>query len=88
MHSLNEKNFKMGENENLVLKEIQKEAQEASQNLISKKSKEVYDREYSEFNLWKEKRGVHIINEDVLLAYFFNARKKCAPSHCGKNIQC
>ncbi|RZC43073.1 hypothetical protein BDFB_015025, partial [Asbolus verrucosus] len=43
-------------------------------------SKDAYEKEFEEFNAWREKRGVTLITENVLLAYFFNVKKRFAAS--------
>jgi hypothetical protein len=44
------------------------------------KSREHYEKVFSEFNDWKEERGVMTINEEVLLSYFLNLKKRYAIS--------
>jgi hypothetical protein len=36
------------------------------------KSREHYEKVFSEFNDWKEERGVMTINEEVLLSYYYS----------------
>lgn len=67
-------------NEDDPLASIAEEAQLATLNLLPEKSKKEYERQFAEFNCWREKRGVKSITEDVLLAYFYNAEKKFAAS--------
>ncbi|RZC33653.1 hypothetical protein BDFB_014932, partial [Asbolus verrucosus] len=43
-------------------------------------SKDAYEKEFEEFNAWRKKRGVTLITENVLLAYFFNVKKRFAAS--------
>jgi hypothetical protein len=50
---------------------ILEEAEEATRQLLPTKSWEHYEKVFSEFNDWKEERGVMTINEEVLLSYFF-----------------
>jgi hypothetical protein len=45
---------------------ILKEAEEATLQLLPAKSRERYEKVFSEFNEWKEKRGVKTINEEVI----------------------
>lgn len=52
------------------------EAQEATTHLLPAKSREHYEKVFAEFNQWREKRRVISINEDVMLAYFLNMKKK------------
>lgn len=59
---------------------ILQEAEEATLQLLPAKSREHYEKVFSEFNEWKEKRGVMTINEEVLLSYFLNLKKKYAIS--------
>ena len=58
--------------------EIFEEAQEATVpiGLVPDKSKKYYEKEFTEFNMWREKRQVRTINEEVMLSYFFNLKKK------------
>uniref|UniRef100_V5GRG2 Uncharacterized protein n=1 Tax=Anoplophora glabripennis TaxID=217634 RepID=V5GRG2_ANOGL len=59
--------------------EILEKANAATAGIIPEKSKSIYNKELKEFQDWKIK-GVKGVNEDVLLAYFFNLSKKLAPS--------
>jgi hypothetical protein len=52
------------------------EAQEVIQRVLPEKSKEHYEKEFSEFNKWREQRQVGVINEEVLLSYSLNIKKK------------
>jgi hypothetical protein len=54
---------------------ILEEAEEATLQLLPAKSREHYEKVFSEFNEWKEKRWVMAINEEVLLSYFLNLKK-------------
>jgi hypothetical protein len=54
---------------------ILEEAEEATLQLLPAKSREHYEKVFSEFNKWKEKRWVMAINEEVLLSYFLNLKK-------------
>lgn len=60
------------------------DAQEACLNLLPAKSKDVYNKEFADFNNWRASKRVEIINEDVLLSYFLNVRKKSASSSLWK----
>jgi hypothetical protein len=60
----------------IILEEFEK----ATLQLLPAKSREHYEKIFSEFNEWKEKRGVMTINEEVLLSYFLNLKKKYAIS--------
>jgi hypothetical protein len=53
--------------------EIFEEAQEATQRLLPEKSKEHYEKEFAEFNKWREQRQVGVINEEVMLSYFYSS---------------
>jgi uncharacterized secreted protein with C-terminal beta-propeller domain len=59
---------------------ILEEAEEATRQLLPAKSREHYEKVFSEFNDWKEERGVMTINEEVLLSYFLNLKKRYAIS--------
>lgn len=68
-------------NENQIIPEdILKEAQEATLHLLPTKSRAAYEKELTNFSEWKIRRSVHVINEEVLLAYFLNVKKKFAAS--------
>jgi hypothetical protein len=56
------------------------EAQEVIQRVLPEKSKEHYEKEFSEFNKWREQRQVGVINEEVLLSYSLNIKKKYTAS--------
>jgi hypothetical protein len=58
--------------------EIFEEAHEATQRLLPEKSKEHYEKEFAEFNKRREQRQV--INEEVMLSYFLNIKKKYTAS--------
>jgi hypothetical protein len=52
---------------------ILKEAEEATLQLLPAKSRQHYEKVFSEFNEWKEKRGVMTINEKVIdLGLYFS----------------
>jgi hypothetical protein len=51
---------------------ILEEAEEATRQLLLAKSREHYEKVFSEFNDWKEERGVMTINEEVLLWYYYS----------------
>jgi hypothetical protein len=53
-----------------IPQEIFEEAQEATQRLLPEKSKEHCEKEFAEFNKWREQRQVGVINEEVMLSYF------------------
>jgi hypothetical protein len=59
---------------------ILEEAEEATRQLLPAKSREHYEKVFSEFNDWKEERGVMTINEEVLISYFLNLKKRYAIS--------
>lgn len=68
------------EDKTRIPQEILQAAEEASLNLLPAKSKVAYNKEFGDFNQWIEKKGVSVITEDVLLAYFFTASKRLAAS--------
>lgn len=49
---------------------IAEKAKEIVLDLLPRKSRDTYHKEYENFNSWKENMGVAIINEDVVLNYF------------------
>lgn len=59
---------------------IAKDAEEVTSSLLPKKSRDAYYKEFSEFNNWRQENDVCEVSEDVLLAYFFNVKKRFAPS--------
>jgi hypothetical protein len=59
---------------------ILEEAEEATRQLLPAKFREHYEKVFSEFNDWKEERGVMTINKEVLLSYFLNLKKRYAIS--------
>lgn len=64
-----------------IPEQILEEAQKATLDLLPWKSKDAYEKVFADFNNWKEKSGVKgAINEEVLLAYFYNVNKKFAAS--------
>ncbi|KAJ3652150.1 hypothetical protein Zmor_018140 [Zophobas morio] len=65
---------------NFVPEIILQEAEEAPLQLLPAKSREQYEKVFSEFNEWKAKRGVMTINGEVLLPYFLNLKWKYAIS--------
>jgi hypothetical protein len=67
---------------------IFEEAQEASQRLLPEKSKEHYEKEFAEFNKWREQCQVRVINEEVMLSYFLNIKKNYERHQCGASILC
>ncbi|KAJ8912855.1 hypothetical protein NQ315_007987 [Exocentrus adspersus] len=56
------------------------EAQRAIFHLLPAKSRKHYEKVFAEFNEWREKRGVMTINEEVMISYFLNLKKKYAVS--------
>lgn len=71
----------VGKNQNIPA-EILAEAEQATLELLPRKSKEAYEKEFAEFINWKEKRGcvTSVITEELLLAYFLNISKRYASS--------
>ncbi|KAJ8910575.1 hypothetical protein NQ315_011244 [Exocentrus adspersus] len=65
---------------NCVPVAVFEEAQRAIFHLLPAKSREHYEKVFAEFNEWIEKRGVMTINEEVMLSYFLNLKKKYAVS--------
>ncbi|KAJ8912683.1 hypothetical protein NQ315_011043 [Exocentrus adspersus] len=61
---------------NCVPVAVFEEAQRAIFHLLPAKSREHYEKVFAEFNEWSEKRRVMTINEEVMLSYFFNLKKK------------
>ncbi|KAJ8912672.1 hypothetical protein NQ315_011031 [Exocentrus adspersus] len=59
---------------------ILKKAKKATQNLLPKKSKEVYSSEYEKFINWMTENCVEHISETVLLGYFSDLSEKFSPS--------
>jgi hypothetical protein len=60
---------------------ILKEAEEATLQLLPAKSRQHYEKVFSEFNEWREKWEVMTINEEVLLSYFLNLKKYAISFH-------
>lgn len=50
--------------------ELRKTAQEAINNLLPKKSREVYEKDFQRFELWCTTHDVQVITENIMLAYF------------------
>ena len=50
---------------------IANKAKEIVLDLLPVKSRAIYQKEYDVFNEWKDKNGVFVVNEDVLLSYLF-----------------
>ncbi|KAJ8923872.1 hypothetical protein NQ315_006648, partial [Exocentrus adspersus] len=65
---------------NCVPVAVFEEARRAIFHLLPAKSREHYEKVFAEFNEWREKRGVMTINEEVMLSYFLNLKKKYAVS--------
>jgi hypothetical protein len=63
---------------------ILEEAEEATFQLLPAKSREHYEKVFSEFNEWKEIGGVMTINDEVLLSYFLNLKKYAISSMWSK----
>ncbi|KAJ8912814.1 hypothetical protein NQ315_014397 [Exocentrus adspersus] len=59
---------------------ILKKAEKATQNLLPKKSKEVYSSEYEKFINWMTEDCVEHISETVLLGYFSDLSENFSPS--------
>lgn len=60
--------------------EIAKKAEKATQNLLPRKSRDSYDKEYDQFLKWMSENAVENINETVLLGYFNDLSEKFSPS--------
>ena len=58
------------ENMDTIPEEIVKEAEVAEGLLIPQKSKDVYEKEYEKFCMWRKEKHVSVTNETILLAYF------------------
>ncbi|XP_031333961.1 uncharacterized protein LOC116163974 [Photinus pyralis] len=63
-----------------VPEEVMKQAEAACLSLLPRKSKDNYDKEFRQFEEWREQQGLNGVNEEVMLAYFHNYRRKLAPS--------
>lgn len=68
------------EDENFIPEIIIKEAEEAVVDILPKKSRSSYEKEFHMFEDWMTTRNVKGINESVLLAYLSYLEKKLAPS--------
>lgn len=55
-----------------AISEIAKAAQKATENLVPRKSKKLYELAYKKFTNWCAKSNVMDYSEDVLLAYFLH----------------
>ncbi|KAJ8911546.1 hypothetical protein NQ315_012799 [Exocentrus adspersus] len=65
---------------NEISDSILKKAEKATQNLLPKKSKEVYSSEYEKFINWMTENCVEHISETVLLGYFSDLSENFSPS--------
>ena len=77
------KNSQIMENQQkavFVSAKIKEEAKAACSKLIPEKSKENYVREYELFEECRKEECVSGVNEDIVLAYLYNYRKRIAPS--------
>jgi hypothetical protein len=63
-----------------VYKGIREEANRAITNLIPEKSRQFYNKEFRELEVWMKNKGIQLVNEEVLLAYFLYLSEKLAPS--------
>lgn len=71
----------MNEEENFEIPaEILEEASAASINLLPRKTKERYEKEYQDFITWRTSKNVKCVNEDVLLAYVKGKSELFAPN--------
>ncbi|KAJ8912673.1 hypothetical protein NQ315_011032 [Exocentrus adspersus] len=59
--------------------QFKKKAEKATQNLLPKKSKEVYSSEYEKFINWMTENCVEHISETVLLGYFSDLSENFSP---------
>lgn len=50
---------------------ILKAAKEASSSLLPQKSRDRYEKTYSQFCDWRKKKEVEGVDENIMLAYFF-----------------
>lgn len=50
--------------------DIMARAKKATENLLPKKSRASYDKEFNIFVNWKLKNAVTVVNETVMMAYF------------------
>lgn len=68
-------------NEELICtpEELRAEADEAKNSILPDKSKLRYEQCYNAFSKWNIVMKVHVITENVLLAYFKNMAEKNAP---------
>lgn len=55
--------------------DIQAAAEEASKELLPEKSREIYEKQYKKFKEWCAYKNVENLNENVLLAYFYEKSK-------------
>ena len=56
--------------------DIKAAVEEASKELLPEKSREIYEKQYRKFNEWCASKTVENLNEDVLLAYFYEKSKE------------
>lgn len=63
-----------------IPEEIVRKAEKAAQNLLPKKSRDSYDREYEKLLQWMAQNCVEHINETVLLGYFGDLADSFSPS--------
>ncbi|KAJ8965387.1 hypothetical protein NQ317_004639 [Molorchus minor] len=64
----------------LLVKITKIEAWKQLSNYLPAKSREHYEKGFAEFNEWRQKQQVMTINEEVMLSYFLNLKKKYAIS--------
>jgi hypothetical protein len=60
----------------IEMEKIAKDVEEVTSSLLPKKSRNAYYKELNEFNNWKQENNVSEVNKDVVLGYFFNAKKE------------
>lgn len=60
--------------------DILEDANIANLNLLPVKSKEKYEKQYDLFDKWCKEKGVKIVKEEVLLAYFVKLNKEFSPN--------
>lgn len=59
---------------------IRDAAAEASKELLPEKSREIYDKQFNKFKEWCARKTVVDLNEEVLLAYFYEKSREVKAS--------
>ena len=57
-----------------------REANAATSDILPSKSREIYEKELRQFNVWRKEKAVDLLNEDVLLEYFSTIAKTAKAS--------